>query len=76
MNYKVFGKGKPVVLIHGFIEEGSMWNETAKVLSKKFKIIVPDLDGFGSSPLQKKILSVEYYADELYSLLKREKIKK
>lgn len=76
MNYKVFGKGKPVVLIHGFIEEGSMWNETAKALSKKFKIIVPDLEGFGSSPLQKKFLSMEYYADELYSLLNREKIKK
>jgi len=37
MYYKINGKGRVVVLLHGFIEEGSMWNETVKVLSKKYK---------------------------------------
>lgn len=76
MYYKVTGKGKVVVLVHGFIEEGGMWNDTAKALSKNYKVIVPDLEGFGSSPLLSKKLSMEHYADALYAMLQEEKIKK
>jgi pimeloyl-ACP methyl ester carboxylesterase len=76
MYYKVTGKGKVVVLLHGFIEDGSMWNELAKALSKNYKVIVPDLEGFGKSPLQAPAISMEYYADEVYKLLEQEKVKK
>jgi pimeloyl-ACP methyl ester carboxylesterase len=76
MFYKVTGKGKAVVLVHGFIEEGSMWNDTVKLLAKNYKVIVPDLEGFGSSPLLSKKLSMEHYADALYAVLQEEKINK
>ena len=76
MYYKTTGKGKVVVLIHGFIEEGSMWNDVAKMLSKNYKVIVPDLEGFGNTPLQKGKISMEYYANEVYKLLQKEKAKK
>ena len=75
MYYRKEGKGKTVVLIHGFIEEGSMWDEIVKALKGKYKFIIPDLEGFGNSPLQSKTLSMEYYADEIYKLLKKEKVK-
>ena len=75
MYYKITGKGKAVVLLHGFIEEGIMWNDTARALSKKHRVIVPDLEGFGNSPLQSKTLSMEHYAGEIYKLLKKEKVK-
>lgn len=75
MHYKISGKGKAVVLVHGFVEEGSMWDGTVKVLSKTHRVIVPDLPGFGKSPLETDKLSMEYYADELYAMLKREKVK-
>ncbi len=74
MYYKVIGKGKAVVLLHGFIEDGRLWGETAKALSKKYKVIVPDLEGFGNTPLQAPQLSMNYYADEVYALLKKEKV--
>ena len=76
MYYKVTGKGKTVVLIHGFIEEGLMWNDTAKALSKNYKVIVPDLEGFGNSPLESKTLSMEKYANDIFELLKKEKVNK
>ena len=75
MYYKITGKGTAVVLLHGFIEEGIMWNYAARALSKKYEVIVPDLEGFGNSPLQSKTLSMEYYAYEIYKLLKKEKVK-
>ena len=77
MYYKVSGKGKAVVLLHGFIEEGSMWDAVSKVLSLKYKVIVPDLEGFGNSKLETLTskLSMEKYADDVFEMLKTEKVK-
>ncbi|MES2622509.1 MAG: alpha/beta hydrolase, partial [Bacteroidota bacterium] len=77
MYYKTSGKGKVVVLIHGFVEDGTMWQGAAKALSKDYKVIVPDLEGFGKSELEvaKSKISMEYYAHEIYLMLKKEKVK-
>lgn len=50
--YRVTGNGKPVVLIHGFGEDHTIWQHQADFLSKKFQLILPDLPGSGSSQLQ------------------------
>lgn len=77
MQYKVSGKGKAVVLLHGFIEEGSMWNDLVRSLSKKYKVLVPDLPGFGKSPLaEPSKVSMEWYAAQVYDMLQKEKVKK
>ncbi|HWB63359.1 MAG TPA: alpha/beta hydrolase [Chitinophagales bacterium] len=76
--YRSFGKGPVVMLVHGFIEEGAMWDTTAKALQKNYKVLVPDLPGFGASPLAKGHLplSMELYAEYLLAILKQEKVKK
>lgn len=76
MHYKVTGSGKAVVLLHGFIEEGSMWAPMVRSLAKNYKVIVPDLPGFGKSPLQTSELSMEWYAEQVHEMLKAEKVKK
>jgi len=46
------GKGKPVLLIHGFIQTGKSWDKTAlkkDLLAKGYRVIVPDLRGNGDS---------------------------
>lgn len=46
------GDGKAVVLIHGFISNGSSWNKTElkkELLAKGYRVIVPDLRGNGKS---------------------------
>ncbi|MFN8285139.1 MAG: alpha/beta hydrolase [Chitinophagales bacterium] len=73
--YRTEGRGKVVMLVHGFIEEGSMWNDVVKLLSKTYKVIVPDLPGFGKSGLLPEI-SMEIYADYVKAICNKEKIKK
>ncbi|OIR12847.1 2-hydroxy-6-oxo-6-(2'-aminophenyl)hexa-2,4-dienoic acid hydrolase [mine drainage metagenome] len=49
--YRVEGKGKPVVLIHGFPEDGSIFNRQIDFLKEHCLLIVPDLPGSGLSEL-------------------------
>ncbi len=43
------GTGIPLVLVHGFPVDGRMWLEVSGALSHAFRVIVPDLPGFGRS---------------------------
>ncbi|MGM0943675.1 MAG: alpha/beta fold hydrolase [Bacteroidota bacterium] len=53
------GSGQSVILIHGFCEVGAMWEDFAQELSKDFRVLCPDLPGFGKSPLSKPQISLE-----------------
>lgn len=56
------GKGKPLILIHGFCETGKMWQDFADALSSDFRVICPDLPGVGGSKLNKETISLEEIA--------------
>ena len=43
------GSGTAIVLLHGFLENSSMWNAISEILSKKNRIICIDLLGHGAS---------------------------
>jgi len=50
INYKVLGEGKPFLILHGWGSNSDRWVPVAEEISKKgFKVIVPDLPGFGKS---------------------------
>jgi len=49
IHYIVSGKGKAIVLLHGFLENLTMWNDVSNVLSTKYKVICIDLLGHGKS---------------------------
>ena len=49
MAYTDTGVGRPIVLIHGYPFNRSLWNEQVAALSTSYRIIVPDLRGFGES---------------------------
>jgi pimeloyl-ACP methyl ester carboxylesterase len=74
--YKTEGKGKVIMLVHGFIEDGSMWDGMLTGLKKNYKVIVPDLPGFGKSALPHNELSMEYYAEYIHAILQAEKVNK
>lgn len=49
-NYEVFGEGKPFLILHGWGSASDRWFNEAEIISKKgFKVIIPDLPGFGKS---------------------------
>lgn len=43
------GKGKPLLLIHGYPQTHIMWYKVVEELSKEYYIICPDLRGYGDS---------------------------
>jgi pimeloyl-ACP methyl ester carboxylesterase len=49
--YRLTGTGQPVVLIHGFGEDGTVWHNQIAELEKKHSLIIPDLPGSGNSSL-------------------------
>lgn len=49
--YRIAGKGNPVVLIHGFGEDGKVWQQQSDYLQDDFLLIVPDLPGSGQSEM-------------------------
>ncbi len=49
--YRLYGKGKPTMLLHGFGETGNVWDQQVEFLKDDFKLIVPDLPGSGESEL-------------------------
>ena len=60
IHYDVTGKGRPVLLIHGFPDTGRLWRHQVPALAAAgFKVIVPDLRGYGRSD---KPASAENYA--------------
>lgn len=69
LSYLDKGNGFPILLIHGFCESKEVWDEFAEQLQTQFRIIAPDLPGFGDSPLTEKRGSIEYYADKIKDLL-------
>ena len=81
--YRVTGQGKPVVLLHGFGEDGEIWNAQVEYLKDRFCLIVPDLPGSGKSavlpgqpclPAGRLAVGMEEYADVVKAILTEEKI--
>ena len=68
------GAGDPLLLVHGFPLDHSMWNEQIEVLSADYRVIAPDLRGFGESPFNwdnvaETEQTIERFADDLDALL-------
>lgn len=47
--YERCGKGTPLVLIHGFPLDHSIWSDSLPLLDNHFDLILPDVRGFGES---------------------------
>jgi len=63
------GSGPPVLLVHGFPLDHTMWAGQIDVLSSQNRVIAPDLRGFGRSPVQGDKVTMEQFADDLADLL-------
>jgi len=73
--YNVHGKGDAIVLLHGFLENSSMWNVLIPNLEKNRKIITIDLLGHGKSECLGYIHSMELMAEVVEAVLNHLKIK-
>ena len=63
------GSGFPLVFIHGYCESHSIWSAFVRPFTSDFRVICPDLPGFGKSPLLQPGFSIADVAREVWSLL-------
>lgn len=64
------GSGAPLVLVHGFPLDGRVFDGQLAGLSSRYRVIVPDLPGFGTSqPYDVASMSMPWMAQELRSFL-------
>ncbi len=70
IEYDDIGNGVPLLLIHGFPHDRTLWRPQIAGLSQIYRVIAPDLRGFGqSSDTSGEAVSMEQYATDLKSLL-------
>ena len=75
IHYSIYGSGKPVMLLHGFAEDSSIFNLQVNYLKERYLIIVPDLPGIGKSQmLAKEKVQLSDYAAILKAIVDEEKI--
>lgn len=76
ISFSDVGKGAAVVLIHGFLENSSMWKNIVPELSQKNRIITVDILGHGKSDCLGYVHSMELFAEAVETVLKHLKIRK
>lgn len=71
INLKVVGQGEPILILHGWGSSIKSWLKVQEFLAEKgFKVIVPDLPGFGESSVPEKAWTVVDYKNFIIRLIK------
>jgi pimeloyl-ACP methyl ester carboxylesterase len=70
------GKGFPLVLVHGFLGSSTMWHPQIEYLKRYYRIITPDLPGFGKSKKIKSHNNINSMAKTILNCLKEKQIDK
>lgn len=69
-SYDDMGEGKiPVIFLHGFPFEKSMWAGQMEFLKSYYRVIAVDIRGFGKSTDEESEFSIELFADDLIGFM-------
>jgi 3-oxoadipate enol-lactonase len=69
MAYTDLGTGDPVVLIHGYPFNRTMWSGQVAALSDSYRVVAPDLRGFGESDSSEGPATMNQMAQDVARLL-------
>ncbi|MFH1462453.1 MAG: alpha/beta hydrolase [bacterium] len=71
VNYRVAGEGQPVLILHGWGGSSDSWVKVQEILAGQgYKVICPDLPGFGRTVPPSSPWSVKDYTDFIVDFLK------
>src|ERR1700749_3056598 len=74
--YAEFGKGKPVILLHGGVGNSNYWGNQVPVLARRYRVIVMDSRGHGRSTRNAQPYGYDLMASDVVGLLDYLKVKK
>jgi pimeloyl-ACP methyl ester carboxylesterase len=63
------GEGLPLVFIHGFPLSRGAWSRQVAAFQAKYRVIAPDLRGFGESGASSGPVFMSRYAEDIHALL-------
>ncbi len=69
LNYKEFGSGEPVIILHGLFGTLDNWQTIAKKLAAEYTVFIIDLPNHGRSPHTEGVFEYETMADALAEFL-------
>ena len=67
--YALFGKGEPVILLHGGLVNSNYWGNQVPVLAKYYQVVVMDSRGHGRSSRDERPFSYEVMASDVMGLM-------
>lgn len=70
------GQGVPVMLLHGYPLDHSIWQPLIPLMEDEAHLIIPDLRGHGRSPVADNVYSMHCMASDVLALLDRLRIQK
>lgn len=62
VHYEVYGRGLPVILLHGYQGSWGLWQRTMQVLGESYRTYALDFWGFGESGARRSSYAVEDFA--------------
>ena len=72
--YELRGKGKPVLLLHGFTEDRRIWDPVLSGIEDKYHWILPDLPGSGQSVFNSGLTGLNDFSEIIPAIMEQEKI--
>ncbi len=61
VHYEAYGRGRPILLLHGWLGSWALWRSTIAELGKEFRTYALDFWGFGESDAQSANFSVDNF---------------
>lgn len=59
VHYEVYGRGRPVILLHGWLGSWGLWQETMSYLGRYYRTYALDFWGFGESGKKRETYAVQ-----------------
>jgi pimeloyl-ACP methyl ester carboxylesterase len=70
IHYETYGRGRPVLLLHGWLGSWNLWRDTIEILGKEFRTYAIDFWGFGESGARTNdAYRVDNYVELVYQFM-------
>lgn len=70
LSYDDVGEGRiPIVFLHGFPFDKTMWEKQIEFLKTSYRLIACDIRGFGKSKDEKSLLNMDLFVDDLIKFM-------
>lgn len=70
MSFDEAGRGAPLLLLHGYPLHRKMWQAQVEALHERYRVITPDVRGFGESEATPGVYGMDLLADDLATLIR------